>query len=61
MYHLNCTDITRLIRACEVYKDFTGSEYMWEQYDDLIQKLQTYSNQNLLECEPDGRFKTTKS
>jgi len=60
MYHLNCTDINRLIRACEVYKDFTGSEYMWEKYDDLIQKLKTYSNQNLLECESDGRFNTTE-
>ena len=61
MYHLNCKDINRLIRACELYKDYTGSEYMWEQYDDLIQKLQTYSNQNLLECEIHGSNETAIS
>jgi len=58
MYNLNCSDINRLIRACEFYKDYTGSEYMWEQYDDLIQKLQIYSNQNLLECEIHGSNET---
>jgi hypothetical protein len=36
------TDIYRLIKACEVYQSQTGSEYMWEQYDDLKQKLQVY-------------------
>jgi len=61
MYHLNCTDISRLIRACEIYKDWTGSEHMWEQYDDLIQKLKLYSNQNLLECDTNGNNGTTKS
>ena len=35
-------DIYRLIKACEVYQSQTGSEYMWEQYDDLKQKLQVY-------------------
>jgi len=39
---LNDTDLTRLITACQVYKDQTGSEWMWEQYDDLINKLKAY-------------------
>jgi len=39
---LNDTDLTRLIIACQVYKDQTGSEWMWEQYDDLINKLKAY-------------------
>ena len=41
---LNDTDIYRLIKACEIYKDRTGSEYMWEQYDDLINKLRAYQD-----------------
>jgi len=38
-------DIVRLIRACEAYKDQTGSEWMWEQYDDLVNKLKVYRDQ----------------
>lgn len=38
-------DIHRLITACECYKQQTGSEYMWEQYDDLQQKLKVYLDQ----------------
>lgn len=41
----NQTDIYRLIQGCECYKDKTGSEFMWEQYDDLIQKLKAYKEE----------------
>ena len=41
---LNDTDITRLITACKLYQEKTGSEYMWEQYDDLINKLNAYQD-----------------
>ena len=44
---LNTNDILRLITACRTYQDQTGSEWMWEQYDDLIHKLITYHDQNL--------------
>ena len=44
---LNTNDILRLITACRTYQDQTGSEWMWEQYDDLINKLITYHDQNL--------------
>ena len=44
---LNHNDIQRCITACKVYQDQTGSEWMWEQYDDLIHKLITYHDQNL--------------
>ena len=47
MYHLNEDDIARLVRACECYKDRTGSEYMWDVYDDLQDKLNLYREQNL--------------
>ena len=39
-------DIYRLINACKIYQDQTGSEWMWEQYDDLIQKLQSYKEEH---------------
>ncbi len=38
-------DITRLILACELYKNSTGSEYMWDQYDQLVKTLKTYLEQ----------------
>ena len=38
-------DIYYLMNACKVYQDQTGSEYMWEQYDDLIQKLKAYKEE----------------
>lgn len=38
-------DILRLIRACEFYKEQTGSEWMWEQYELLVKKLKTYREQ----------------
>ncbi|AHB80508.1 hypothetical protein S-MbCM7_094 [Synechococcus phage ACG-2014h] len=42
---LKDTDITRLITACKVYQEKTGSEYMWDQYDELINKLKLYQEQ----------------
>ena len=42
---LNDSDITRLIAACKVYQEKTGSEYMWDQYDELINKLKLYQEQ----------------
>ena len=41
---LKDTDITRLITACKLYQERTGSEYMWEQYDDLINKLRAHQD-----------------
>ena len=41
---LNDTDISRLIAACLLYQERTGSEYMWEQYDDLINKLNAFQD-----------------
>ena len=41
---LSDTDLTRLITACKLYQEKTGSEYMWEQYDDLINKLRAYQD-----------------
>ncbi len=53
MYSFKESDVHKLIDACELYKDYTGSEYMWEKYDSLIGKLKVYLEQNF----PDGREK----
>ena len=42
---LNTNDILRLITACRTYQDQTGSEWMWEQYESLINKLKVYQDQ----------------
>jgi len=49
MMKFNSDDITRLIRACKNYQDATGSEYMWEQYEKLIEKLEYYEEENNVE------------
>ena len=46
MYRLKEHDLVRLVTACQTYKDQTGSEYMWEEYDHLQQKLKTFIEQN---------------
>lgn len=45
MMRLKEEDITRLILACELYKNSTGSEYIWDQYDELSNRLKTYLEQ----------------
>ena len=42
---LNNNDIARCISACKVYQDQTGSEWMCEQYESLINKLEVYQDQ----------------
>ena len=46
MMKFNSNDITRLIRACKKYQDSTGSEYLWDEYEHLITKLQYYKEEN---------------
>ena len=49
MMKFNSDDITRLVRACRNYQEETGSEYMWEQYEKLIEKLEYYEEENNVE------------
>ena len=42
---LNEGDVARLITACNTYKEQTGSEYMWDEYTDLIEKLENLCEQ----------------
>ena len=36
---LNEGDVYRLIKACNLAKESTGSDYIWEEYEMLINKL----------------------
>ena len=47
MYMLNNDDISYLIIACRTYQHQTGSEYLWDKYEKLVDKLITYQEQNL--------------
>ena len=49
MMRLNASDITRLILACKTYQDTTGSEYIWDEYEHLIAKLEYYAEENCTE------------
>ena len=42
---LNEGDVARLITACNTYKEQTGSEYMWDEYQHLIEKLERLCDQ----------------
>ena len=46
---LHSDDIAKLIRACHFYKDQTGSEYMWDEYEHLITKLKYYAEENCVD------------
>ena len=43
---LNSADITRLILACKKYQEWTGSEYIWDEYEHLMTKLEYYKEEN---------------
>ncbi len=42
---LNACDIYRLEKACKMYQEQTGSEYMWDQYENLIEKIYYYKEE----------------
>jgi len=46
MMKLNSNDIIRLILACKHYQEYTGSEYIWDEYEHLIAKLGYYKEEN---------------
>ena len=58
MIQFNSGEVCNLIRACECYKEKTGSEYMWDQFDDLQKKLEAYgeevTTENKMAC-PDNK------
>ena len=46
MYKFHEDDIPRLIEACKYYRESTGSEYLYDKYSELINKLKIYAEQN---------------
>ena len=46
MMKLNSNDIIRLILACKHYQEYTGSEYIWDEYEHLSAKLGYYKEEN---------------
>ena len=42
---LNETDVHRIIKACNLAKETSGSEYMWDEYEKIIQNLRTLCEQ----------------
>ena len=38
-------EVCRLITACHHYQNHTGSEDMWDIYEDLIHKLHNYGDE----------------
>ncbi|CAF34222.1 hypothetical protein S-PM2d157 [Synechococcus phage S-PM2] len=49
MYMLKECDIEYLMIACKQYQHDTGSEYIWEKYENIIEKLKLYKDQNFNE------------
>ena len=38
-------EVCRLITACKTYQQSTGSEDLWDAYDNLIDKLNNYGDE----------------
>ena len=38
-------EVFMLLKACKTYQEKTGSEYMWDQYETLIDKLKSYERE----------------
>jgi hypothetical protein len=45
MIQFNKTDVCQLIRAIQKLKESTGSEYMWDEYEKLEQKVKSYGEE----------------
>ena len=45
MIRFNRGEVCNLLRACECYKEKTGSEFMWDVFDDLQKKLEAYGEE----------------
>lgn len=55
MYSFQEKDIYRLISACRHYMNQTSSEYLYEEYSEIMRKLEIYVEQNFLDS-PTGKI-----
>jgi len=44
---LNEDDVARLVTACKLSQENTGSEYIWDEYEELIHKLNKLCDQGM--------------
>ena len=55
MIQFNKNDVCQLIRAIQKLKESTGSEYMWDEYEKLEQKVKSYGEEveveDILTCQ----------
>ena len=55
MIQFNEDEVCRMVRAITYYRDqVSGSDYMWDQYNDVITKLYAYGEEaspNPVSCE----------
>ena len=42
---LSETDVHRIIKACNLAQETSGSEYMWDEYEHIIEKLRIFCEQ----------------
>ena len=58
MIQFNEDEVCRMVRAITYYRDqVSGSDYMWDQYNDVITKLYAYGEEaspNPVSCEGEG-------
>ena len=57
MIQFNEEEVCRLIKAVQWYRDMvTGSDYMWDEYNDVMTKLYAYgedASPNKVDCPSD--------
>ena len=49
MIQFNRDEVCQLIRDINCYKEKTGSEYMWDVYDELQKKVEAYGEEVTIE------------
>ena len=55
---LNVSDVARAIIACKLYRDQTSSDYLWDEYTHLIEKLEQLCEQGYCNIKNETRRKT---
>ena len=45
MIQFNEKELSRLVSACSLAKDGTGSEHIWDDYEKLLQKIKNYQEE----------------
>jgi len=49
---LNEDDVARLVTSCKLSQETTGSEYIWDEYERIIEKLHKLCEQGYCSIKP---------